>query len=82
MAEEKKGNGLVAREGSGAKGYCFYSMTGSLNVLATKGESIKKEASIVDWRIGGWKRLLKGDEQQEYNFGRTSKCHVVNPLFF
>ena len=36
----------------------------------------------VEVGMGGGKKMLKGDEQQEHTFGRTSKHHLVSPLLF
>lgn len=50
-------------------------------MLATKKKETKQR-NIKERGIGGWNRMIKGNEQQEDNFKRTSKCHLVNPLFF
>lgn len=89
LTKEKRDTGWGPEEKAGSRSECVFGgavtwWLGHLNMLATKEKEPKKKKkeNTVEREMGGWDRMLKGDEQREPNFGRTAECHLASPLFF
>lgn len=81
MTEEKPDIGWWPEEKVGSKNVCLLFLN-DWEKGRGGGRSGEIKGKTMERGMSGWKRMLKGDKQQEHNFGRTSKCHLASPLFF